>query len=74
MTPADRAEMESKLKDAKDALHRLLTGQSPRVFVDQNGERIEYATANAPRLRQYIAEMEHRLGRGSGIGPMNVWM
>ena len=72
MTPADRAEMQSRLADAQEALHLLLTGQSPRVFVDQNGERVEYATANAPRLRAYINEMKTALGLTGQTGPAGV--
>lgn len=50
-----------KLVEAETALHELLTGTSARVVVDQNGERIEYTAANAPRLRAYIEELKRQL-------------
>lgn len=45
------------LADAERALHDLLTGQQASVFVDQNGERIEYRAAHAGRLQAYVAEL-----------------
>ncbi len=50
-----------KLADAERALHELVTGTSPRVVVDQNGERIEYTAASAPRLRAYIDDLKRQL-------------
>lgn len=50
-----------KLVEAEQALHDLLTGTSARVVVDQNGERIEYTAASAPRLRAYIDELKRAL-------------
>ena len=50
-----------KLVEAETALHELLTGTSARVVVDQNGERIEYTAASAPRLRAYIDELKRSL-------------
>ena len=55
------------LVEAEDALHRLLTGTSARVFVDQNGERVEYTSANAGRLRAYIQELKDRINP-PGVG------
>jgi hypothetical protein len=50
------------LNEAETQYHRLMLGLSPRVVVDQNGERIEYTAANAPRLAQYIAGLKMQLG------------
>lgn len=50
-----------KLVEAEQALHDLLTGTSARVVVDQNGERIEYTAASAPRLRAYIEELKRQI-------------
>lgn len=58
------------LREAKDALHLLNIGQSPRVFVDQNGERVEYTSANDGKLRAYIAQIEGRLSATEGRGPL----
>jgi hypothetical protein len=61
------------LADAKAALHKLMTGTAAKVFVDQNGERIEYVAANANRLSAYIAELERLVGTRTS-GPLRVWM
>lgn len=47
-----------KLTAAEDALHKLVTGQLARVFVDQNGERVEFTSTNADALRRYIASLK----------------
>lgn len=47
-----------RLREADEAYDRLVTGRSVREVVDQNGERISYATANAPRLLAYIQQLQ----------------
>lgn len=73
LTSAEKALYETRLADAEAQLHLLLTGQAARVFVDQNGERIEYAVANANRLQAYINELKRLLGKLTVTGPMSVW-
>lgn len=63
----------SLLTDAELAYHELMTGKQARVFVDQNGERLEFTASSAPRLAGYIAELRRQLGV-SAVGPMRVWM
>ncbi|MEL4071762.1 gpW family head-tail joining protein [Ochrobactrum sp. GPK 3] len=70
---ATKAELERQLKEAETAYHRLMTGKSARVLVDQNGERIEYVAANASKLAAYITELERKLGKGRPMGPMGVF-
>lgn len=50
--------------EAETALHKLVTGQMPRVLVDQNGERIEYTMTNIAQLRAYIADLEAQINGG----------
>ncbi len=50
------------LNDARKAYHALMTGTSPRVVVDQNGERVEFTAANGPKLYAYIQQLEMQLG------------
>jgi hypothetical protein len=50
------------LADAREKYHLLLTGQAVRVAVDQNGERVEYNTANAGKLAEYIRQLEVATG------------
>lgn len=46
-----------------------MLGTSPRVVVDQNGERVEYTAANKTALYNYIQQMESQLGVGCGGVP-----
>lgn len=55
MTLADQ------LAEARAAYHRLQIGEAASVLVDQNGERIEYRPATAPRLAAYIADLERQI-------------
>lgn len=73
LTAAERSLYETRLANAEIAYDKLMTGKSTRVFVDQNGERIEYAVANASRLSAYIAELRRLLGKQTITGPMSVW-
>lgn len=50
-----------QLTQARDQYHLLITGQAGRVYVDQNGERVEYAPTSAPRLAAYIATLEAQI-------------
>lgn len=60
---------QQRLTAARDAYHALMTGKSPRVIVDQNGERVEFTAANATRLYNYIKQLEQAVG-GSTV-PQN---
>lgn len=73
-TAAERAEALQWLREARQALHKLNMGQSAKVFVDQNGERIEYNSASVGQLTKYIRELEIALGLGGGVGPMGVYL
>ena len=63
------------LIDAQNALHALLTGSAVRVYVDQNGERLEYSLAKKSDLMAYIDWLKSQLGMAvRPAGPMRVWM
>lgn len=53
---------QAMLTEARKAYHALMTGTSPRVVVDQNGERVEFTAANGPKLYAYIQQLEMQLG------------
>lgn len=73
LTPEERAIKTAYLAGAEKAWHELNIGGAVRVFVDQNGERVEYAAANRAGLRSYILELKIALGLPTGIsGPMRV--
>lgn len=50
--------LQARLAEAQTAYHRLMVGQSTRVVVDQNGERVEFNTATAGRLYAYILGLQ----------------
>lgn len=68
------ADLKAKLKQAQDAYHNLMVGGSVRVFVDQNGERVEYTAANARNLLNYITTLQQQIAAGEcgGIGAGRV--
>lgn len=75
LTTLERETYTLRLAEAEQAYHDFRMGGSARVFVDQNGERIEYAATNISGLRSYILELKTILGLPSGIvGPLNAWM
>lgn len=50
-----------QLTEARAKYHELITGQAPRVVVDQNGERVEFVTANSQKLYLYIQSLESQV-------------
>lgn len=63
---------EQKLEEAEKAYHALVTGTLARVFVDRNGERVEFTAANRQGLYTYISELKQSLGLlSTGIVPSN---
>lgn len=73
LTPAQRTVLTTRLSEAQAAYHSIMMGGGVKVVVDQNGERVEYQTANIQRLSAYIALLQQQLGIGCGMGPLNVW-
>lgn len=69
------ASAQTQLNEARAALHLLHMGQSARVIVDQNGERVEFTAANAGRLSAYISVLEQQLGLSVGrcVGPVRAY-
>lgn len=69
MTPVAEVDYGALLNTARAAYNNLMLGLSPRVFVDQNGERVEYNAANSAKLAQYILTLEVRCGVAGALGP-----
>jgi hypothetical protein len=61
------------LFEARNAYHALVTGQAPRVVVDQNGEKVEFTPANKSALSQYITSLEARVAGSITNRPMKVF-
>ena len=69
------ATVAQQLADAREAKHKLITGKMARVFMDQNGERVEFTQTNISQLNEYIRLLEGQLspsmaayGRSRPIG------
>lgn len=71
---ATRAKLQKRLEEAEDAQHTLAIGGQAKVFVDQNGERVEYASATALGLTKYIFTLKAQLGLLNTAGPVQPWM
>lgn len=63
-----------KLVEAEKAYHELMTGRAAKVYVDQNGERVEYQPANAGRLQAYIEDLKRQLSPCTPVGPLRAWL
>jgi hypothetical protein len=66
------ATLSDLLTDARAKYHQLLTGTLARVYVDQNGERVEYTATNRQALKAYITELEAAIASGGSVdnGPI----
>jgi hypothetical protein len=62
---ATKEVLRQRLAEAEEALHQLQMGEKPRVFQDQNGERVEYTVASIPKLQAYIAKLEYLIDPSS---------
>ena len=61
LTPEEKAVLEARLVEAKQAYHDLVTGTKARVVVDTNGEKVEFTAPNRQALYAYIQELERVL-------------
>ena len=68
-----QVQLQAWLTEAEAAYHSIQTGRQIKVFVDQNGERIEYSTGNSARLFAYIQWLKNQLGLGTVQGPLHIW-
>lgn len=54
-----------RIAEAESAYHSLLTGVMPRVVLDQNGERVEFAATDAAKLYRYIQDLKSQMPSGN---------
>ena len=57
----ERALYVTWLTEARLAYRSLIMGNQARVYVDQNGERVEYDKTSASALAAWIAALENAL-------------
>jgi hypothetical protein len=60
------ATVAQRLEEARTARHNLITGKLARVFMDQNGERVEFNKTTINDLDLYIRELEASLDPSLG--------
>lgn len=58
MTDAELAILKSRIEQAENAYHSLMTGQMAVVIVDQNGEKVEFNKVSADKLYAYISSLK----------------
>lgn len=69
MTTEERDRLTGLLREAEQAYHELAIGQSVKVIVHQNGQRMEYTPASLTRLKSYIQELKSLLGHPTTPSP-----
>lgn len=78
LTPAEIAAKKLLLAEAEKALHQINIGGGVRVLSDQNGERVEFGSANRYGLIAYINQLRTELGmcpmQGYVSRPMGVFL
>ena len=68
MPTTDLTTLQTRLVDAEDAYHSLMTGsQEASVHIDGYGS-ISYTTANITQLEYYISNLKTIIARQSGRG------
>jgi hypothetical protein len=60
----------TRLAEAQNALHLLVTGRQARVVVDQNGERVEFTMTSVSQLQAYIASLQAEGSPTAPTGPL----
>lgn len=58
LTDAEKAALRIRIRKLEDQYDAIMSGTAVKRFVDQNGEQIEYTTANADKLLAYIQSLK----------------
>jgi len=70
--------LSDQLTAARDAYHKLMTGQAAEMIVDQNGEQVRFTRMNSANLAAYISRLEASIAAGDTTVPMpkaiGVWL
>lgn len=66
LTPEQCTVLQDKLTDATSQYHSLVTGTAARVVVDQNGQRVEFTSANRTNLLSYISMLQGQINACCG--------
>lgn len=61
MTADEETQLRASITRAERAYEDLMLGSAVKAFTDQNGERVEYSTANKGNLYAYIQSLKAQL-------------
>lgn len=67
-------EIRQMLRDARNALHSLMTGKQAVEIRDQNGEMIKYTRSSKADLEDYIRYLEGLLGCRTVLRPIEFFL
>lgn len=67
------SDVAQRLREARDALHRLQIGEAAVEVRDSDGSMVRYSMANASRLEAYVKRLEgEAAGRLGAVRPFRV--
>lgn len=61
LTPEERAALKVRIAKLEAQYDALMSGTSVIEFIDQNGEKVRYSTANTDKLLAYINSLKAQL-------------
>jgi len=61
LTASERIVYQTRLTQAEQSYHDLVTGKSVEQFVDQNGEQVRYTKTTLDGLQVYIRSLREAL-------------
>jgi len=67
------ATLQERLVEAESAYHNLMVGKQVTVYVDMNGERVEYNKASAWRLVAYIEFLKKQIYGAPVAAPLRAF-
>lgn len=62
------ATLQTRLTEAREALHRLMTGAGVVAIGNASGRRVQYSETQASELRRYIADLEAAIDSAGTTG------
>ena len=58
LTPAEIAAIKARIVKLEASYDAIMSGTAVKKFVDQNGEQVEYTSANAAKLLAFIQQLQ----------------
>lgn len=74
LSDAELETLKTRLSEAEDAYHKLMTGASVAEWRDANGEQMRYTAANRGALARYIESLKFQISGVSNDGPLRPFV